>query len=673
MPMSTSSALLCQSFREFVASTRPDRIEATVRLLADRQKDMDLEAGLGQEGAWRHSLPALADFLQQAELDDEVVVLLEYLLPITRERVDCLILGHDGNRDVAIVVELKQWSAAGITRQALSNLYVVCHAYKDDDMVERQEKYRSQHPSVQAAAYKTAIESCLDLGQDQPTLVRAFAFLHNFHAIEHSELSNDPNAAEAMFIAPLVGASGESYRTAMQEIRELQLQSPVHPRRLLQPEVRFSHKLFFELKDLLGNRFSFPLTESQSIIMGRILGALKNAMHPGRSANGMVSKYHIVVEGGVGTGKSVLAFTLLRHLVGQSVTTLYAVGSKSLIQNAHAQGGSLKKVINYFFPKPGQDDQLKATTLIFDEAHRTKRPGNFKTAMKSAKTCVFFIDDRQIIHPTESCSVQQLNSFANELNNDQSNHTVTHRLIRVSLTDQFRCCGGNRYTNWLERVFYPDESQGCPDPQHGYEVRIVDTPQALEQLVLSRRQAGHDTRMLAGFCWPWSDPVMDKRNLGHRTLTHDVAIGTWSAPWNEKPPEQWDMDPQERPPANRHPFYLWATDRQTRQIGCIYSSQGLEFDYVGVIIGPDLIWDRQQQAWRGQLQNSHDAMLKEGFKKAKNPDPTEILKNIYWVLSTRGVKGVFFYSTDADTRDYLKECLRLAHSGNRISETPLVC
>ncbi|MBV1776028.1 DUF2075 domain-containing protein [Burkholderiaceae bacterium DAT-1] len=669
MPMTTSSALLCQSFREFVDSTRPDRIEATVRLLADRQKDMDLEAGLGQEGAWRHSLPALANFLQQAELDDEVVVLLEYLLPITRERVDCLILGHDGNRDVAIVVELKQWSAAGITRKKLSNLYEIHPAYKDDDKVERQEKYRSQHPSVQAAAYKTAIEACLDLGQDQPTLVRAFAFLHNFHAIEHSVLSDDPSAAEAMFIAPLVGASGESYRTAMQEIRELQLQSPAHPQRFLQPEVRFSHKLFFELQDLLDNRFSFPLAESQSIIMEMILGALEHARHPGRSANGKVSKYHIVVDGGVGTGKSVLALTLLRHLIRQSVTALYAVGSKSLIQNAHAQGGSLKNVINYFFPEYYKDDQLKAITLIFDEAHRTKKPGNFKTAMKSAKACVFFIDDRQIIHPTESCSGQQLENFAKEL----SNNTVTHRLIKVSLTEQFRCCSGNRYINWLEKVFYPDESPGYRDPEQGYEVRIVDTPEALEELVLSRRQCGHDARMLAGFCWPWSDPGRNKSNPGHHTLTHDVAIGTWSAPWNEKPPEQWEDNPQDKPAADQHPFYLWATDPQTRQVGCIYSSQGLEFDYVGVIIGPDLIWDRQQQAWRGQLQHSHDTKLKKGFKSANNPDPTEILKNIYWVLATRGVKGVFFYSTDADTRDYLKECLRLAHPVNRTSETPLVC
>ncbi|WP_440098496.1 DNA/RNA helicase domain-containing protein [Streptosporangium sp. H16] len=135
-------------------------------------------------------------------------------------------------------------------------------------------------------------------------------------------------------------------------------------------------------------------------------------------------------------------------------------------------------------------------------------------------------------------------------------------------------------------------------------------------------------------CWPWSKPNSDD------TLVHDVRIGDWSRPWNVK---------EERAVGSAPASALWATlDGGFEQVGCVYAAQGFEYDWNGVIIGPDLVVrDGRLHARRAF---SKDPALTRGTTGEQADRP---IRNTYKVLLTRGMIGTFVYSTDPETQEFL--------------------
>ena len=155
-------------------------------------------------------------------------------------------------------------------------------------------------------------------------------------------------------------------------------------------------------------------------------------------------------------------------------------------------------------------------------------------------------------------------------------------------------------------------------------------------MIRSKADEGHTARLTAGFCWRWSDPEPDG------TLVPDVKVGTWQMPWNARP-DATRLAPGV-PPA---PF--WASDPNgINQVGCVYTAQGFEFDYVGVIFGRDLRWDPASQDWIGDSGASHDTIVKRSGDRF-----TDLVKRTYRVLLTRGMKGCYVYFEDEATRDSL--------------------
>jgi hypothetical protein len=179
-----------------------------------------------------------------------------------------------------------------------------------------------------------------------------------------------------------------------------------------------------------------------------------------------------------------------------------------------------------------------------------------------------------------------------------------------------------------------------------YDLRLFDTPAALEMAIRDKASAGASARLVAGFCWPWSDPLADG------SLEADVVIGGWQRPWNEKSPEQ-QKPPRAAPPPDRHPYYLWATDpRRIDEVGCIYSAQGFEFDYCGVILGNDLVW-RDGIGWVASRDASADPSIAR--RRLQQEELLALLEHTYRVLLTRGMKGTYVYSTDFETRRFLAQ------------------
>ena len=248
----------------------------------------------------------------------------------------------------------------------------------------------------------------------------------------------------------------------------------------------------------------------------------------------------------------------------------------------------------------------------------------------AARVPVFLLDQHQVVKPGELGTVDEIKQYAADLG---------FPVHVVELDAQFRCGGSEEYVHWVQRLLGlsaggPVEWQGDP----AFEVRVADSPEAMESLLRDKMAAGYGARISAGYCWPWSDPRPDK------TLVDDVQLGRWARPWNVK----GDRKVGEAPPAA-----LWATDPNGfDQVGCIYTAQGFEYDWSGVILGPDLVWRD------GRLTAVRDANRDPAFSNRKATDNAafdRLVRNTYKVLLTRGMVGTVLYSPDAETRDALHD------------------
>jgi DUF2075 family protein len=215
------------------------------------------------------------------------------------------------------------------------------------------------------------------------------------------------------------------------------------------------------------------------------------------------------------------------------------------------------------------------------------------------------------------------------------------------LNGQFRCNGCGAYIDWVDALMSQSPIQ--PDgwlAAGDYELRLFDDPVRMEAALREASRQGATARLVAGFCWPWSDPNPDG------SLEADVRIGGWKRPWNEKSPEQC-KPVRPAPAVERHPYYLWATQpSRIGEVGCIYSAQGFEFDYCGVILGNDLVW-RHGVGWVGSREASADPSI---IRRRLSPNELlALLQHTYRVLLTRGMKGTFIYSTDSETQAFLRD------------------
>ncbi len=283
--------------------------------------------------------------------------------------------------------------------------------------------------------------------------------------------------------------------------------------------------------------------------------------------------------------------------------------------------------------------------IICDEAHRIRVSSNsrylkkearsdlpqIEELMRAAKVSVFFIDDRQVVRPGEVGSSDLIRSTAAELGIPVFEH---------ELETQFRCGGSDAFVGWVDNTLEVDPTPFVLwDPSEEFDFQIVDSPQELEGMIRAKAAEGYSARLSAGFCWPWSDPLEDG------TLINDVQIDGWSMPWNAKPDSR-------RLATGIPKSNYWASDPAgLEQVGCVYTAQGFEYDYAGVIVGRDLVW-RPRQGWVGHPEASRDSVVKRGGAK----DPlafAALVKNTYRVLLTRGLSGCYVYFEDDRTRDFV--------------------
>jgi hypothetical protein len=572
--------------------------------------------------SWQRSLPVLANDLVEAGLGD-VEMLIEYQLPLTSKRADVVLAGVDRRTggDAYVVVELKQWSHAELY-ESNQRLVIVEGMHRE-----------LEHPLLQVQGYCDYIADFAASLQGDSDAVRGVAYLHNANDYDVEDLFDLATTERTRLFT-------KSRRGAFLEYLSDQFapeRGAGAADRLLKSAARPSKQLMKLAASEIKDREQFTLLAEQRLAYEIVLHLVEKARHSD-------SKEVVIVTGGPGSGKSVIALSVLGELYRQGYTALHATGSQAFTETMRRVIGrgsmrvkNLFKYFNSFMDarKNGFD------VLICDEAHRIRETSakRFTPAAKrtgrpqvdeliaAARVPVFLLDEHQVVRSGEMGTVEAISSHASSLG------IRTHH---ISLDGQFRCGGSEKYERWVLRLLGLEA--GGPEPWTGddhFQVTLAESPWELENVLRGKLAAGYSARMSAGYCWPWSEPSPDDH------LVNDVHIGDWARPWNVR---------GDRSVGSAPPSALWATrDGGFEQVGCIYTAQGFEYDWSGVIIGPDLtLHDGQAVTIRG-------ANKDPAFRSRSIPDEhyDQHIRNIYKVLLTRGMIGTIIYAVDPQTQEFL--------------------
>ncbi|MEV2239219.1 DUF2075 domain-containing protein [Micromonospora sp. NPDC049891] len=506
---------------------------------------------------------------------------------------------------------------------------------------------RDLHPGVQVADYCQYLTDFLGvLGRERYPLHGA-AYLHNAVDRDIADLLDRPATEQSRLFTKQRRGQWLTY-----------LQSRFAPKsgaaaadRFLTSTVRPSRHLLRYAAQELKDRSQFTLLDEQHVAYELVLHAVERARTATR-------KRAVVVAGGPGSGKSVIALSVMGELARQGRTVLHATGSRAFTQTLRRYAGrgstrlqGMFKYFNSFMDAETNDIEV----LLCDEAHRIRetsvnrytpkarrdraRP-QLDELISTARVPVFLLDEHQVVKPGELGNVEVISAYAEKLGLE---------VEVVSLHDQFRCGGSAAYEEWVLTLLGLDGDGPTVWAGDGrFDLRLAESPTQLEAFLRVRQtptgtagEPGQTARMSAGYCWPWSDPRPDG------TLVPDVVVCGWARPWNVK---------SDRSVGDAPGSAFWATDPNGfDQVGCVYTAQGFEYDWSGVIIGPDLVARDGRLVTRWS--ESKDPALRS--RKAVSDDEADrLIRNTYKVLLTRGMRGSIIHSVDPETRDFLAGLVR---------------
>ena len=566
--------------------------------------------------SWFNSLRAMETVVRKSKISDDCGVLIEYKIPLTSRRIDFVVSGEgeDASRNF-VVIELKQWQKARETRKD-----GVVGTYLGGGMVE------TTHPSYQAQAYKVLIQEYNENVQDRDIKLSSCAYLHNY-------TESDPEPLKADIYADLVRDTPLYLKDDSKKLQDF-LKDHVGRGNGMEilydiqnGRIRPSKKLIEHISSMFDGNSEFILIDNQKV-------AYETALDLARSVE---EKTVLVVKGGPGTGKSVVSVNLLGGLLSEEQNVVFVAPNAAFrdVMIEKLSKNRTKIMLRSLFK--GSSIFLKLEedtydTAIVDEAHRLKDKTAYQyygdnqveDIIKSARCSIMFIDDNQRVRPEDIGTVKGIKRIATRMG-------ANYR--EIELEAQFRCSGAEGYINWLDHVLHIRETANYNGWDGGeFEFKIFDDPNDLLEAIRIKNSAGYNARMLAGYAWPWTKKGNNDGQID------DVIIEefNFSMPWN-----------------SRKSRTTWAIDNSgVEQVGCIHTSQGLEFDYVGVIIGSDLRFDPEKNEYFVDWSSYKDAAGKKGLKNNLKK-LSELVRNIYKVLMSRGMKGCYVHIVDKEVEKYL--------------------
>lgn len=594
--------------------------------IADKIREHGINAGQEREYvSWQNSLQFMRNIVDDNEIDDDVKIAIEYSIPLTSKRVDFIISGADSDdHDNVVIVELKQWQKAEVVDDDMH--YCVKTFVGGNDRIVC-------HPSYQAYSYSCFIRNYSQTVLDKGINLVPCAYLHNYDPKFKPNLSNSIYrewVGEAPFFvrgeAEVFSAFIKKYVTRKSSDGDL-LYKIDHGR--LKPTKALQDSLASLVK---GNK-EFMLLDEQAVCYDMCLKTMAKCREDGR-------KRTIIIQGGPGTGKSVLAVNLLMEYISKSLNASYVTKNSaprkaflSLLTNSDA-----KKLVNIkqLFRSPFGLSNVPCNTydcLIVDEAHRLvkKMYGDWngenqvKECISASLLSIFLLDEDQAVTNKDIGSVDEIRKWCVALG------SILKMPEEANLVSQFRCNGSDAYIQFVDDVLQrTGESVSVDLSELNFDFRVFDNASDLREALRKKNSVNNKSRMVAGYCYDW--------NVKHGRGEYDILLpGGFRAKWNLENDDIWAVNPE-----------------SFEEVGCIHTAQGLEFDYVGVLIGKDLRYDTNS----GNVITDKSRISKDdkssGIRSSNDAQARRLILNTYKTLLTRGQKGCYVYCEDQALSEYMK-------------------
>ncbi|PRS04910.1 ATP-binding protein [Bacillus atrophaeus] len=582
--------------------------------------------------SWDNSMQYMYRVLSDREIPKDAGIAIEFKIPHTSKRIDLLISGSDKDyRSSVVIVELKQWEQV----EKINGKEAIVKTFINQGLRE------TTHPSYQAWSYAALIKDYNENAQKEDINLYPCTYLHNYLNQGADDPLTDSIYDYYIKEAPVFikGDSGKLRDFIKKYVKYGDNKETLYT--IDKGKIRPSKSLQDSLNSMLQGNQEFMMIDDQKVVY-------EAALHLANEALRTNTKQVLVVEGGPGTGKSVLAINLLveatnRSLVAQYVTknaaprNIYATKLKQNFRKGHID--NLFTGSGSYVNAPSDEFDV----LIVDEAHRlNEKSGLFnnlgenqiKEIINASKLSVFFIDERQRVTLKDIGSIDTIHKFSKELG---------AKITNMKLDSQFRCNGSDGYISWLDDVLQIRETANSNYIGTNYDFRIYKNPNELRKEIEKLNKVNNKSRIVAGYCWNWVKEGKAK------TEFHDIEIPEYQfgMSWNLNNSDTWAID-----------------EDSVNEIGCIHTCQGLEFDYVGVIIGDDLVCrdgviltDHSKRAKTDTSLRGLKKMLKQNSDEAEKL-ADEIIRNTYRTLMTRGQKGCFIYCIDKELENYFLKRLK---------------
>lgn len=579
--------------------------------------------------SWKNSMQYMRGVLSDNGIPNNTGIAIEYNIPPTGCRIDFMMSGYNNNKSNIVIVELKQWDKATEVKN-MDGIYKV-NTYTGGGLRD------VNHPSYQAMTYANLIKDYNETVQLKDINVVPCAYLHNYYFEEDDTLLST-NYKEYTDKAPLFGHNDViKLRNFIKKYIEDGDDGNIlyeidHGR------IRPSKMLQDSLRNMLKGNKEFYMIDNQKIVYEY---ALRNAIDT-VSAN---DKNVMIVRGGPGTGKSVLAVNLLVELNNRNMTCFYVTKNAAprSVYSSKLRGDYTQTYINHLFQGSGSfidEERNKLDCLVVDEAHRlnaksgmfqNKGENQIKEIINAAKFSIFFIDENQKVTLKDIGSEDLIRRFAKEQGVG---------IYTFDLDSQFRCNGSDGYIAWLDRILEIKDTANFDIDGFDYDFRVLDDPNEVRRLIEEKNKINNKSRIVAGYCWNW---ISEGKN---NSEVHDIEIPEYNfgMSWNLGNSTTWAID-----------------YNSINEVGCIHTCQGLEFDYIGVIIGDDLryenghiVTDYTKRAKTDTSLNGIKKIAIEQGQEVANKIADNIIKNTYRTLMTRGMKGCYVYCTNKELAEYLR-------------------
>ena len=578
--------------------------------------------------AWGNSLMFMRNVLDDDDIPDDVSLAVEYQIPLTSKRVDFLIAGKDGaGTDNVVVVELKQWEDSGMTSRP--------------DVVTAFTGGANRavcHPSYQAYSYAKIIENFNEDVYRRNIQLRPCAYLHNYREENRPHIDN-ALYREAVSVAPVflqddVIKLRSFIKTYIKEKDGIDLLMKIDHGKL-KPAKALQDSLVSMIR---GNQ-EFFLIDEQKVAYETVRKLVERAVRRANDPTKGAEKSVVIVSGGPGTGKSVVAIQLLCNLIAKGYSANY-VTKNAAPRNVYFEKlrrekyklsyiKSLFKSSDSFWNAPAN----LLDCIIVDEAHRLKKKSaifhgenQVKELINAGRVTVFFIDEDQKITTKDIGSKDEIRKWAAYYG------IPVYEGEDLNLVSQFRCNGSDGYLNFLDNLLGIRSTANLTF-DYDYEIRLFRSPVKMREALREKNDLNNKSRMIAGYCYEW---VTENNPQGDE---YDIILEDgFRAKWNFS-----------------NSLFAIAPD-SFDQVGCIHTTQGLEFDYCGIIIGQDLRYEDGKVITDPSKEAISDKS--SGIRSCKDKVLADkLIRNTYKTLMSRGQKGCFLYCEDKALLEYISRML----------------